>query len=218
MPERVVLEDVLRINIVGCGPGWDEVPDDGMVWGINDIHRLRPVDVVIDCHNLENVVAGKERLGRRTQSDVIEHIKILKQKGVRVYTTRLIEDLPEAFEYPLDEIIKEFDSDYFGSGVDYAIALAVYLGVTEIHLYGILMLVKAEYAFQKASVEHWLGIAKGRGIKTVVHGNWSSILKTRNSLLYGYNTPQSFLDDQNPEYADQIKLIEQLEHLKELRG
>ena len=213
MSKGGALENVLRINIVGCGPGWEDVPDGcGEVWGINDIHTLRPVDLVIDCHNLEAVADGKETLGRRTQESVMEHLRILRIKELPVYTTKKIEYLPESIEYPLDEIIKEFDSDYFTCGVDYAIALAIYFGADEIHLYGILMMQKTEYERQKAGCEHWLGIAKGRKVKTEVHGRWSSLLKTNNSLLYGFNRPQLFMEKQDPEGAMLLRLIKNFEN------
>ena len=114
--------------------------------------------------------------GHQYTEDVKKCLKTAKKTGVKLYTTKKIKDMPNAIPYPLDDIIKEFNSDYFGSGVDYAIAFAIYSGATEIHLWGILMILKFEYAHQKPSVEHWLGIAKGHGIKTVIHGKGSSIL------------------------------------------
>ena len=191
----------MRINITGCAPGWENVPD-GIVWGINDVHLLRNVDVIFDCHNIQNVLDGKERLGRRTVKEVKNHLRLLKEKEIPFFTTELIKGMPNSIKYPIKEIINEFDSDYFAGGVDYAIALAIYQGATEIHLYGVLMIRKGEYAFQKPSVEHWLGVAKGVGVKVKVHGMFSTILKTKNYLLYGYNSPQSFVKEVNPDYHD----------------
>ena len=87
------------------------------------------------------------------------------------------------------------------------IALAVYQGATEIHLYGIIMAKGKEYAHQKPSVEFWIGVAKGRGVKFRVHGYFSEILKTRNYLIYAFEIPQAFASEHHPE---QVKYLEML--------
>ena len=214
MSQAGIMEAILmRVNIIGCGPGWIDCPEDqGENWAINDLQLSKKVDLVVDCHNLARAARGAEKLGRRTAEDVKKCIKGAKKSGVPFYTTKKIKDMPGVVVYPLEKIIEEFDSDYFGSGVDYAIALAIYKGYTEIHLWGILMILKFEYAHQKPSVEHWLGIAKGRKIKTVVHGQGSSILKTRNGLLYGYNTIQKIISEQNPEFTIQDGLLRKAEY------
>ena len=193
----------MRIDILGCGPGWQDCPDgQGEIWGINDLHMSRKCDVIIDCHHLSRASKGRVQLGRRTMEEVKKHLKVIKKSGIPCYTTRPIKGIPNAIEYPLKEIKKEFQGDdYFGSGVDYAIALAIYKGATEIHLWGILMVLRFEYAHQKPSVDHWLGVAIGRGIKVNVHGRGSSILKTRNKKLYGFEIPQTFMIDNQPEYV-----------------
>ena len=203
----------MRVNILGCGPGWIDCPDgQGEVWGVNDLQLSRKVDLVVDCHNLARAARGAEKLGRRNQKEVKKCLKGVKKSGVPIYTTKKIKDMPNSIVYPLEKIIKEYDSDYFGSGVDYAIALAMYKGATEIHLWGILMILQFEYAHQKPSVEHWLGIAKGRGVKTVVHGQGASILKTRNGLLYGYNTIQKIISEQNPEFTIADGMLRKVEY------
>jgi hypothetical protein len=202
----------MKVNILGCGPGWKDCMDgDGEIWGINDLHLSRRVDLIIDCHNMARAARGREELGRRGPEEVKACLKGAKKSGVPFYTTKKIKDMPNSIAYPLDEIIEEFDSDYFGSGVDYAIALAIHKGATEIHLWGILMILKFEYAHQKPSVEHWLGVAKGRGVKTVIHGQGSSILKTRNGLLYGFNTIQKIIKEQCPEFTIQDGLLRKAE-------
>lgn len=184
----------MRINILGCAPGWDKAPfgeDTGEIWGLNDVHLSHPVDLVIDCHNIMRVIKGKEKI-RRSPEVMKAGLKKLKKTKTLCYSTKEVKNIPNIKVYPLDEIIKEFDSDYFGSGPDFAIALAIYRGATEIHTYGILMVVEDEYFYQKPSFEHWLGIAKGRGVKTVIHdfNNLASILKIPNGMMYGYNKPQ----------------------------
>jgi hypothetical protein len=193
----------MRINILGCGPGWQDCPDgQGEIWGINDLHLSRKCDVILDCHHLSRAAKGKYQLGRRTADEVRACIKGAKKSGVPFYTTKEMKNVPNSIPYPLEEIKKEFQGDdYFGSGVDYAIALAIYKGAIEIHLWGILMILNFEYAHQKPSVDHWLGVAIGRGIKVNVHGRGSSILKTRDQKLYGFEIPQTFMIENQPEYV-----------------
>ena len=187
----------MRINLLGCGGGqWEKAPfndkNAGEFWGVNDTILFCPkIDVLIDVHHLKDVVRGKIKI--RRQPDVIKAcLKKIKKTGVLCYSTKEVKNIPNIKPYPLKEIIKEFDSDYFGSGPDYALALAIYKGATEIHTYGVLMVCSDEYAYQKPSFEFWLGVAKGRGIKTVIHdfNNLASILKIPGGRLYGYNIPQ----------------------------
>lgn len=92
--------------------------------------------------------------------------------------------------YPREEIVGYFGTDYFSNTVDYAIALAVYQKYTDINLYGVNMAFGSEYAYQKAGVDYWCGQAMGRGIKVKVFSKLSTIMKTRNGLMYGYDIPQ----------------------------
>lgn len=188
-----------RINILGSAPGWEDAPyDDGEIWGVNNTHILRNVDRIIDIHT--------NRIDPTEKKDKF-HMMDLRSKMIPTYTN-FKSDEENFFEYPLQDIIDEFDSDYFGSGIDYIIALAIYEGATEIHLYGVMMSLKSEYAHQKPSVEHWLGIAKGRRIKVRVHGAKTSILRTHNGMMYGYQKPQEWVHEHHP---DQVKLMEMLE-------
>ena len=185
----------MRVNILGCAPGGEKAPktgdNKGQVWGLNDVILTDDVDVVIDCHHMKRVMRGKEKI-RRSPEIMKQCLKKLKKTGTLCYSVKPVKDIPNIKPYPYDEIVKEFDSDYFASGPDYAVALAVYIGATEIHTYGVLMVVGDEYDHQKPSFEHWLGIAKGRGVKTVIHdhNNLAQMLKTPTGLTYGFHRPQ----------------------------
>jgi len=92
--------------------------------------------------------------------------------------------------YPLEGVIDKFKTDYFSNSVDYAIALALYEGYDEIHLYGVNMETNSEYAFEKAGVDFWCGYALGLKAQVIVHGMFSTIMRTKDGLLYGYGSPQ----------------------------
>lgn len=157
------------MNIVGKGNGWENAPSENC-WGITQLILRRPVDRVIDMNNytLWGELEAKEALAAR---------ELALMTGVPYI------DLDN---YPLKEVIERFHTDYFGSTVDYAIALALYEGEKEIDLYGVNMANPGEYAYQKPSADFWCGVAIGLGVKLRVHGIWSSLMKTQDGLLYGY--------------------------------
>ena len=70
---------------------------------------------------------------------------------------------------------------YLSSSIAYEIALAIYEGFSEIHLYGVDLNTESEYAWQKPGVEFLLGVAAGRGIRVVLPENCPLLKGT----LYG---------------------------------
>ena len=187
----------MRVNIIGCAPGWQEAPfDKGERWGINDNHKLvKELCLIIDCHNLKRVLKGKENLGRRSIAEVQQHLKIVKKKNIPMLCTTEFKNIPSIKRYPIEDVMRRFKSDYFNSCIDYAIAYALFKGFTEIHLYGILMCVtEDEYYAQKPSAEHWGGVAIGMRVKFRVHDSTKkqrcTIFKTRSRKLYGFNIEQ----------------------------
>ncbi len=155
----------MKVNIIGKGHGWEGAPHEGECWGINHLILRRPVSrlIAMDEENIEEL------------RPKIEKDKILYRSQEN---------------YPLQEVMDFFDTDYFSNSVDYAIALAIYEGFDEIDLYGVNMAVDSEYAYEKAGVDFWCGVAKGKGVKVNVHGEQSTIMKTRDGFLYGYAIPQ----------------------------
>jgi hypothetical protein len=164
------------VNIIGKGRGWEEAPIDGENWGITQLLLRRPVDLVIDMNVYDDM-----RWGENEWHENQRVMRICSDQGILYYGLQ---------NYPIDTIIREFRTDYFTNTVDYALALAIYLGHTEIHLYGVSMATGTEYAYQKPGVDFWCGVALGRGARIIVHGEQSTILKSRDGLVYGYGTPQ----------------------------
>lgn len=112
--------------------------------------------------------------------------------------------------FPLGEILEHFQGlagrTYLTNTVSLEIALAIYehehgMTVSEIGVWGVDMAQHAlrgaghvgwftsEYARQRPSVEYWLGIAEGRGIKCTLPAQ-SDILKA--ACIYGYHTTERF--------------------------
>lgn len=136
----------------------------------------RPVDLVIDMNVYED-----NRWGEKERREADQARQKAYESGIPYI---------ELANYPLKEIIECFDTDYFTNTVDYALALSIYRGFTQIDLYGVNMAWGSEYFYQKPGVEYWVGRAQGQGIKVNVHGERSTILKTKDGLLYGYGIKQ----------------------------
>ena len=179
-----------RVNIVGTGFGWKDAPyDKGKVWSITSLILSRPeVDMVIDMNVYDDLRWGEVE---KEHNDRVLHIcsmENIKYVGLN--------------NYPLDRVRKSFpDIDYFTSTVSYAIALAIHMNFDEIHLYGINMTFGTEYAQQKACADFWCGVALGRRIKIIAHGDGCSIMRAFDGMMYGYDIPQK-----NQVIADGVRL------------
>jgi hypothetical protein len=164
----------VNISIVGKGSGFEDAPCEGEVWGITQVILSVPVSMVIDMNDYS-------LWGEQEAEDA---------RAARLLAGKLRIPCIDRGNYPLKDIIDYFNVDYFSNTVDYALALAIFKGATEINLYGVNMKNETEYAYQKPGVEFWVGMAMGKGIKVIPHGEHTTILKTRDGLLYGYGTPQ----------------------------
>ena len=74
----------------------------------------------------------------------------------------------------------------WATGEDGLGAWAIREGFKELSLLGLNMTVYKEYIEQKPGMEFWLGIALGKGIKINLQHDQCSLLKTRDSNIYGY--------------------------------
>lgn len=166
------------VNIIGKGRTWNEAPQEGECWGITQLILRRPVDLVIDMNVYEDL-----RWGEQERLEAIKSREICEQKGIPYICLG---------NYPIEEIVKEFKTDYFSSTVDYAIALALYKGHKEINLYGVTMDGSSDYYKIKCGCDFWCGLAMGRGVKVTVHGV-TTVMKTKDGLVYGYDVKQGTL-------------------------
>jgi hypothetical protein len=161
----------MKVAIIGKARGWEDAPCEGETWGITQLILRRDVSRVIDMNDYS-------LWGKREAQEAIRARNRARELNV------LYVDLES---YPLKEVVSFFGTDYFSNTVDYALALAVFEGFTQIDLYGVNMTAGTEYIWQKPGIEFWVGMAKGRGVEVNVCGN---ILKTVDRKLYGYGTLQ----------------------------
>ena len=179
----------MRVNIIGKAPGWQDAPIDGVCWGFNDHILKRPFSVMFDMHDIGNHerVVGKNgwKLGKLNRSE--SNAKCAETE-TPIFSLGYVDGLP-VIEYPLSDICKHFDTDYFSCGVAYAMAMAIYQKMTEIDIWGVFLSFGGEHAYQKPCIEYWIGRAIGLGIKVTVHG-MTTLLKNSGNKLYGYNYKQ----------------------------
>lgn len=76
-----------------------------------------------------------------------------------------------AIEYPIKEVMEFLPIPYLENTIAYEIAHALYEGMGEgdtIGLFGIHMMGRGEYTYQRPSVTYLIGLAQGRGVNVVI--------------------------------------------------
>lgn len=182
----------MKINVIGKGPGWQDAPkrhEDGLCFGINDHILKRDFDYIFDMHPLESRLAGPDLEGFKLRSNARIRKSLDRAKELNC-TVISIDEFDGCLRYPIEKIVSKFNSNFFGSGFDYAFAYAMYLRATQIDTYGIALMHTTEYVEQKHTAAFWVGLARGMGIKVNLHGI-CEILKLRRRYVYGYKIKQS---------------------------
>ena len=174
-----------KVSIVGfCNTSRDYTPykdPDMEVWGLNRGAIFMPnADRWFEMHGRNIYTMQQRRPGR--------HVDWLNNFNGPVYMHQVFEDVKNSVALPLQELAddlgihlwrvdkagKQTDTTgepYLSSSIAYEIALAIWEGFKEIHLYGVDLNTESEYAWQKPGVEYLLGVAVGRGIKVVLPDN-----------------------------------------------
>lgn len=161
-----------KVSIVGFAPTWVETPfdDEEMdIWVCNEFYLLKPkrFDVLFDLH-------GRHELETKFRNK--NHIEWLKNAKCPVVLRKHFEDIPNSIPFPR-ALIKSKFRPYFTNTISWQIAFALELGYKEIHLYGVNMATDEEFISQRPSVEYFVGVAEGRGVKIVIPDG-SDICKT----------------------------------------
>ena len=153
-----------ELIILGKGPSRMFCPFDAEVWGVNEICQM---------------VNYPEKITKLFAFDNTPMIDGMKATGIPIVSTCSFADEP----YPIDEIIAKYGVDYFSNSITYMIALAAYRGYEKLRLYGVDM-APEEYKHEMGSVEFWLGVCVGQGMKVEI-SKGSSVFKTRRGWSYG---------------------------------
>lgn len=166
------------LAIVGGSASRDNAPYDDPEWevhGMNEMGYPGEIDVWWEMHPM-SVQSERE----------LEWLKNC-QKPVYVLDRKdaLANGVTMAVEYPYEEIQKQpWAIPYFCCSMAYQIAWAIFKDYSTIGLYGLRMDIGSprERTVESACIQHWLGVAKGRGIEVIWHEH-----PAYNRLLYGYD-------------------------------
>jgi hypothetical protein len=147
------------------------------IWSLNDMIEALPScrpSRWFEMHRPDAIRAYRPEWG---------YLAKLASLPCPVYMCEAMPEIPNSRTYPLDQMISLYGG-YFTNSVAYMLAMAISEGYEEIHLYGVEMSVSSEYILERPSVEYFVGLARGMGIKvyipeisTLNHGYW----------LYGYD-------------------------------
>jgi len=85
-----------------------------------------------------------------------------EEHGKPIWMQKVDPLVPDSVRYPLQEIMERYGTRYFRATVCYAIALALYLGYEDIHIWGVELKDHAEYRSQRDCFIFWNGAAHGR--------------------------------------------------------
>lgn len=198
-----------RVAIIGfASSSRDQAPyaDESFeIWSLNHAYTHVPRwDRWFEVHPKAHFQRDLLRDGM--PQDGKRHMDWLKQEpagGRPIYCQEHYDDIPASVRFPREEINEWlrknggqeleqalpdgfFVDDYYTSTPAEMLALALYEGFEEIHLYGIDMLQAEEWGYQRSGCEYYVGFARGRGIKVYIPQT-SALCKA--NYVYGYSEP-----------------------------
>ena len=154
-----------EIAIVGTGPSQFALPRDNKweVWGCNG------ACIDTDCDRVF-VMDGVEALKKRYPN----FLDYLATRWVPIYMPEVVPEVPCSISFRVGsnswgQIFAKFGVPWVGGTIGYMIAFALYRGVKGIHFFGCDLYAKGfndnEYAEQIPTMNLWIGIAIGMGVK-----------------------------------------------------
>lgn len=197
--EGIVTEKKKKVAIVGCSDSKNLAPFNDQsfeIWGVNNLfYHIPRYDRWFEIHSIKkegeqwyrrgNIDLKVGKFDWSTEfrgQNVNKYVGDLSKLTCPIYMQNKWDEIPTSEPYPL-QAIKDTFGGYFTNTVSYMLALAIYEGFEEIHVYGVDMAVSTEYYWQRPSCEYFLGIAIGRGIKVYIPPE-ADLLKTR--FLYAF--------------------------------
>lgn len=189
-----------RVAILGLGPSLEAYVDIAKrlgaraaladeVWGINAAADVIACDRVF---HMDDFRVQEIRARARPQSNIAAMLGWLRKHPGPIYTSVPHPDYPGAVAYPLAEVMNATCGEpYFNSTAAYAVAFAIYLGVSEIQLYGFDFTYPNSHDAEKgrACVEFYLGLARARGIQIGLPDSTSLMdrVSPADERVYGYD-------------------------------
>ena len=161
-----------QVAVVGLAPSThDDAPykdPDWEVWGLPwDNDRYPHFDRLFDIHPLECIRKATPSFYPPRYED---RLRELCDLGAALYMQKAYPDIPNAIEYPLEEV-SSLVGDYYNSSIAYMLALAIFEGYDKIGIWGVDMIGQGEpghadeYRDERPNCEYLLGFAKAKGIE-----------------------------------------------------
>ena len=188
------IKQPLKIAIVGTSPNhWHLAPfndPEWQIWGMSRLFqdkRCSRWDCWFELHGTDELCGAN---GQPDNSEAAQNRRLylewLQQQTNPVYVREETPLIPTGVRYPIEEILKVFPRGYFTNTVSYATALAICMKPDELGLWGVDMAQSVEYRHQRPSVEYFLGLAEGMGIKVTLPVE-TTLLKV--ARLYAISDP-----------------------------
>lgn len=147
-------------------------------------------DAVIQIHG--------EKIYKNINKKAPHHWDWLQQEyGKPIYMQKVDPAVPNSVRYPLQEIVEKYQTSYFRATICYAIALALFQGYEEIHIWGVELKSHAEYRSQRDCFIYWNGVAHGKITLHCCKGMFES-------PLYGFE--EYMQEDQIQRYIEGLSL------------
>lgn len=200
-PETLVVGGKPKICILGFAPGRENAPykDDSFeFWALNEMYAAPGVgklDVLFELHDYKWIKEGKREAG---------HLKWLQNAKIPLMMQKHFPDIPNSIPFPRKKLEEAYGA-YFTNTISWEIALAMSIGVKEIHIYGVNMATEIEYSSQRPSCEYYIGLARGKGIEVYIPSE-SDLLK----CFYQYG----FEDGELSIMAQRLKRLEDEQEAK----
>ncbi len=184
-----------KVCIIASGPTWKQTPFHDNTfdfWGLNAFHRIHKDEHFTGWFQIHQPGFGEGHI------DDEDHVHWLKEKHpFPIYMVKQFEEYPASVAYPIDKVTKDYcprsNVKYFTNTVDYMVCLAMHQGHKEIRMYGTDLISDQDDEYQKMrqSLEYYLGVAKGLGIKIVLPEDCALL---RAEYTYGF-TPKPWSTD-----------------------
>lgn len=182
-----------KVAIVGFAPSWVEAPfedNEWEIWTLNEAYKLADqlaqqkrqfrVDRWFEIHDPYSASKNNP-----------QHHKFLRDCPVPLFLQKHYPEFPRSVPFPLEQMLKFYEdmgctgTRYHVCSISYMLALALYEGYREVGIYGVDLATSSEYHWQRPSVEFWLGLLDGLGIKLIIPET-CDLLKCTD--MYGFQT------------------------------
>lgn len=97
-----------------------------------------------------------------------EFKSFLQQYLGPVFMTEKQPDIPNCVQFPYQELLDKHGPYHFCSSISWMLALALECNIKQLGLFGVDMAAGSEWAYQRPSCQHFLGLAKQLGIEVVL--------------------------------------------------